>query len=299
MNSRLSLLGIVLALQLILVAAFFLGTGGSSDEETLWLDVDVTQIDRMVVSGADDEVTLASSEDQWRMGELQADQDKVTSLLDKLVAMQTPWPVATSTSSQARFEVEADNHQRRVQLFSGDEQLADIYLGTSPGFQRVHARKAGEDEIFSVELSNYELPLTVDGWLDKALLSIAEPLDAIQLTLSSGEEHRLQQTDEGWLYNDAAADQDAAATYANRFKTLRVLNVASAEDMDDAVELGRIELRAKGTDRVLYVDQVGEDYLLRDAQRSYKVATYIAEQLLLTDVDLAAQAESAEQAADE
>ncbi|MEQ8692832.1 MAG: DUF4340 domain-containing protein, partial [Pseudomonadales bacterium] len=181
----------------------------------------------------------------------------------------------------------------------GDEQLADIYLGTSPGFQRVHARKAGEDEIFSVELSNYELPLTVDGWLDKALLSIAEPLDAIQLTLSSGEEHRLQQTDEGWLYNDAAADQDAAATYANRFKTLRVLNVASAEDMDDAVELGRIELRAKGTDRVLYVDQVGEDYLLRDAQRSYKVATYIAEQLLLTDVDLAAQAESAEQAADE
>ena len=77
----------------------------------------------------------------------------------------------------ARFRAESghlirhdqeDSYQRRVQVLTGDETLADVYLGTSPGYRRVHARRADADDVYSIEFSNFEAGTDVSSWLKKS-----------------------------------------------------------------------------------------------------------------------------------
>ena len=294
MNTKITLLAILLVLQMMLIFALVLDTSSSEQDSQRWLEFVAESVDKVRMNDADNEVELHRIDGVWQVGALKADAGKLMELLQKLQDIQAPWPVAASTSSRERFEVAADKYQRRVQLLAGDSVILELYLGTSPGFQRVHARKSDQDEIYSVELSNYELPVETSGWMDTALLSTAEPLDEVTVTLADGTSHRLRRDAEGWLYNDGAAEQDAAATYVNRFKTLQVLGSADAELAGAANEVAEIELLWLGGSKRIFVTQHEEEYLLRQDQGSFKVATYIAEQLLLTDVDLAAVADAVE-----
>jgi len=294
MNTKITLLAILLVLQMMLVFTLVLDTSSSEQDSQRWLEFAAESVDKVRMNDADNEVELHRIDGVWQVGALKADEGKLMELLQKLQDIEAPWPVAASTSSRERFEVAADKYQRRIQLVADDSVILELYLGTSPGFQRVHARKSDQDEIYSVELSNYELPVETSGWMDKALLSTAEPLDEVTVTLADRTSHRLRRDAEGWLYNDGAAEQDAAATYVNRFKTLEVLGSADAGLAGAANEVAEIELLWPGGSKRIFVTQHEEEYLLRQDQGSFKVATYIAEQLLLTDVDLAAVADAVE-----
>jgi len=71
-----------------------------------------------------------------------------------------------------------------VTLSSDGEALAEFYLGTSPGYQRVHARAVDSDDVFSVELSNYELGVKVDSWMDKTLLATEEEPSEVRVSVA-------------------------------------------------------------------------------------------------------------------
>jgi len=60
-------------------------------------------------------------------------------LIDKLEGAEAAWPVATSESSAERFEVSDAKFQRRIRFFADDAVVTELFLGTSPGFRRVHA----------------------------------------------------------------------------------------------------------------------------------------------------------------
>ncbi len=47
----------------------------------------------------------------------------------------------------------------------------EIDLGTSPSFRLVHARLAGENEIYSIELSSYDAGIKQSDWINKEILS--------------------------------------------------------------------------------------------------------------------------------
>jgi hypothetical protein len=291
MNSKIMLLSIVLVAQLLLVGGIYFGDSRNEIESSTWLEFDTETIDGLKISGPEGSVLLSRSDGDWMLEELPADQSKVTSMLSKLEAMQAPWPVANSAESAQRFEVSESNYQREVRLLNGEEVLAKLYLGTSPGYQRVHARRSSQDDIFSVALSNFELPTAVDGWMDKGLLAIDSDLESIVLRITeTGENHSLVNSEEGWLYNDGAADQSTSATYAGRFKTLRVASVA--EDSGEAVTVGVLDVKWVEGAKNLTILKLGEDYLVSDGSRKYGVATYVAEQLLLNDVSLAAQVDA-------
>jgi len=198
------------------------------------------------------------------------------------------------------LEVGADNFQRRVRVYAGDEVLAELFLGTSPGYQRVHARAADNDDIFSVALSNYELGVNSDVWVDKGVLASDMAPTAITVEHLGSETagtDTLSYTDEGWLFNGVAADQDAAQAYANRFTTLRTLGVANSVDGIPApTSLARLTISQDGGEQVLVVSRVDDtdDYQIAErASVSYRLATYIAEQLLMTDAEFLPADESA------
>lgn len=300
MNSKLNLLVGIFVLQVLIVAVLMWG-GNNAAPAASWLNFERGSLTRIQISDAQDSIDLQRSADGWLIDELPADTAKVDGVLDKLEGIDAAWPTATSGSAAERFEVSGDNFQRRVQLLVDDRTVADFFLGTSPGYQRVHARAAESDDIYSVALSNYELPLRADDWLDKSLLAVSELPTSIRVTFADQRVELLEQGAEGWLYNGAAANQDTAVTYANRFKTLRVLGRAT--DPGDVQQLAEIELQGPDGQRVLRISRqmsaasadadadantaAEGDYYLSDGDRTFSVATYIAEQLLLSDVDLA------------
>ena len=52
---------------------------------------------------------------------------------------------------------------------AGEALVADIYLGTSPSFRKVHARHASGGPVYSIDFSNYEVGAEENEWLDKGL----------------------------------------------------------------------------------------------------------------------------------
>lgn len=304
MNKRIGWLGGLLAAQLLIVAGLLVGSVTESDAGAeRFLAFDPAAVTKFTVAEADEAVLLRREGDgdaaAWRLESgLPADDDKANELLDEFADMAAPWPVATSSDSAERFEVTESAHQRRLTLEADDEVLADFFLGTSPGYQRVHARAAGEDEIYSLDFSNYEAPTDADQWLDKGLLASAGEPSGIALEGA----WRLTKSEDQWLLDDAPADAEAADKLAGRFEDLRVLGTvadAAAGDEDQESSLF-IVADDRGEHRLtLFHDKDGDAYSLssdRVAGR-FELAAYIAEQLMVDAGELQAKEEVDDDAA--
>lgn len=289
MSRKLSLLTILLVLQLALVLVFAMATQPAADTQDAMLSFEVNQITGITVSDPDTEVVLTRADDDWQVGGYPADQAKVAGILEKLAGLDGQWPVATTPASAVRFEVAQENFQRRVEL-KGANDTPVLYLGTSPGFQKVHARRADSDAIYSIGLSNFELPANIDGWLDKKMFALKAAPTSITLTPADASQppQILLDSEAGWLYNGVAAEQSAATTYANRFTRLQIVGVVE-EAPEGLVEQARIELQNDTEQKQVTISRVGESddyYIAVQGEPAYfSLATYIAEQLLMADVD--------------
>ena len=291
MNDRLQLLAIIAIVQILIVGFFLMFGGQGKVDEGAWISFESDVVTSIEVADEDEAITVNQTPQGWMIDGLPAEEEKISNLLDKLIGLDAPWPVATTSDAIQRFEVTEENFQRRLVLKNGNEIILDLLLGTSPGYQRVHARRAGDSEVYSVALSNFELPANVDGWLDKALLTVEDEVSQVSLG-----ETVLEKSGEGWLVNAQVANQDVATTYANRFGTMRVLGVYGGDK--ELTALGTIEINKDIRLEIQREIEEGE-YIVRSPKfdRDFRLSTYIAEQLLMTDVDFSVtQAEEAEEA---
>ena len=282
MNTRIGVLGALAVLQLLLIGVVYVVGATETDVDT-FIEFAPQEVSALAVSDQAQDIGLArDASGSWRVGELPADQNKVQDVLEKLAGQDAPWPVATSAASAARFEVASDNFQRKLVLTHAG-RTATVYLGTAPGFQRVHARLDGSDDIYSIALSNYEVPATVDGWLDKEIFAAEATPRAVHVNTASAQ-HLLRETEDGWQFNDAPANPDEAVTYVNRFKNLRVLGVYSGAEAEPQ---GEIRLEFEDGEAAYTIAKSTDDYVIQRVGESgaYRLATYVAEQLLMQDVD--------------
>ena len=299
MNTRLSMLMIIAGVQLLIVAALLLAsTSSTSDGPEPFLSFEPESIDRVMLDNGDGgELTLARSNDGWALASgMPADDEKMTGVLSKLHELKRSWPVATSSAIQNRFEVGDDKHQRHVQLYASEDLQADFYLGTSPGYRRVHAREIDSGDIFSIDFSNYEIPTTVDEWLDKTLLGASGEVTEV----AREDSWRLNKGEEGWLLDDVTADQDAADRLVRRFADLRIMGVLVDEDGGATTAEG-VELRATfqvfDTDGQqtleIYYRTEEDDYLVQGDRvvGTFTLATYIAEQMVIDREELIPEVE--------
>jgi hypothetical protein len=300
-NRRAALLSALLALQLVVIAAVLLtehGVGGAEDGPLLAFESD--GVDEIRISATDDGagVVVSREANGWRLPDgYPADADKVNDVLNRLGNLRAGWPVATSAGASTRFEVAPGAHQRHVVLLAQGEVVADLYLGTSPGYQRVHARRADADPIFSVALANYQLPVNADEWLDKSLL---QPRGFLAAVARVGD-WQLARGDDGWLIDGEPADQDAASRLERRLVELRVTGVATAPEAD-ALPVAVFEITdPQGPYRLsIYAGDTGNDHRVASDRRDgyFRLASYLADQLLVDRPALSSRREAAD-AADE
>lgn len=272
MNKLITWLSIALAVQLMIAGALLAAQRQSStehmDQPLLALGQD--SIDRVVISADESSTTMTKAQDRWHMDgqeNLPVDESKLDGVIDQIKTARLSWPVAQTDSSRERLEVADDKYQKHLQLYSGDELLSDLYVGTSPGFRKVHVRRAGEDEVYAVELNSYDLTVKADDWLDKEVLKLDE------LTHIKGADFNLKNIDDSWaLVNDEnqdtenqetlELDKDKAKELASAISGLRVQGVA-----DLTLEGTPIEIAVSGSDgevKYQFVEKDDKYYVMRN-----------------------------------
>jgi hypothetical protein len=184
MSRVVSLLLLLSLVQCVIVIGLYWpeshGIAQPSDSVTQLLAPSIAAgVDEIVIGDEhDSEVRLSKRGERWllpELGSLPADSERIEELLATLGGEQTGWPVASTVAARQRFQVANYHYQRRLTLMANGEELGVLYLGTSPGFRKVHARRGGQDAIFSINLSVFDIPGESELWLDRRLLQIRTP----------------------------------------------------------------------------------------------------------------------------
>lgn len=279
-------LGILLALQIIVIAAFWFSVDGDrTNGGGKLLTFDPAAIDRVSIGNGEQQVMIARQNGQWLLPEHQSlplRPSRMQSLLDKLAALDAGWPVATSASAAERFEVATDNAQRAITLFTGEQQASKLWLGTSPGMGKVHARRDGDDAVYAIELALHELPDKPDSWVDKSLLAVTDPIQSVRAG-----DFELQRHDDSWQLADAAStalDQDAVQRWVDRFASLSVGNALSP-DTETGEPLAVFALETGTQPVTLSLYKVGEAHAIRSSRHDvlFELPDWQAEPLLTAD----------------
>ncbi len=278
MRKVLTGLTVLLAVQLVAAGLLLSGNRGARDDGAPipLLAGGSADIDRIVIADGDGSASLVRAAAGWELpglGDLPASEAGLTAVLDRLGTIATDWPVTATASSHQRFEVATDTFQRRVQLFHGDQSVADFYLGTSPGFRQVHLRRAGEDAVYVVELSVHDLPADDAGWLDKGLLAVVDPVriegpDFVISKSTAGDWQFAGGAREGDDVASQAVNADQAGQLVTALVNLRVLEMSA----DRPVAAGEPEsgpytlaVEAAGGSRTFQLRAAGDHcYVARD-----------------------------------
>lgn len=283
MNGRIGVLGALLALQLVVIAAVLLMESGAGEQRHgPWLDIDAAVVDEIRIHAPEEPgAVLRRDESGWRLENGQpADGGMAEELLAQLEALRAPWPVATSGGAADRFEVSEDVFQRRVLLTADGDVVAEFYLGTSPGYQQVHARRAGSDDIYSVALSNYQLPAEPGEWLDKTLLQPQGSISAV----ARNDAWSLERGEQGWLVDGAAADPAAAQQLMERLQQLRVTGLAEVPAADAVPRTVLTVTDQEGPYRLaIHGDDTGSVYTVTSDRRdgAFTLPAYVVDRLVV------------------
>ncbi|MDE0029624.1 MAG: DUF4340 domain-containing protein [Deltaproteobacteria bacterium] len=95
---------------------------------------------------------------------------KFEQFTDKLLGARRSWPVGQTMVAARQFKVTMDAFERRVRFLEGEAVLGDVFLGSSPGFRKVHARLDGDEHTYAVDFNAFDAPVDPSQWYDTEAL---------------------------------------------------------------------------------------------------------------------------------
>lgn len=262
------ILTLLLGVQVLLIAGLYFWHQHQQprQEAKNLLGFSTSDVDRLVIHDANGHATLKKSGTEWLLPDfknLPVDSKKLDELMGKLQGTKLTWPVTKTSSSHERFEVSANKFQRRVEFYQGDEKQGELFLGSSPGFKKIHIRRDGDDEVYAVELTSFEFSATDKEWFDKELLAAKNP------TLINGKDYILQKQGDTWSFeNDTATKVDTAkvAELANAFADFSVQDLATAKPEG---EVTSIKVKSDAGERHYEFIKAGDTYYVKRDDKEF------------------------------
>lgn len=224
----------LLAVQILLAVGLSLGGDdyrSAPDDEPL-LAVDTQSVDTVRIDGDEQSIVLARGDDGWVIQSIDfpAEADRVNDLLDTLAGLNKGWPVATTEGAAERFKVAEDDYKRKVTLLKGDEALGELYIGSSPGLRKVHARAAGDNSVHSIEFNLADAGVKADAWIDKGILQReAEGIARVELSNGITLERREGNVVVAGLGENEQTDTAEAGKLLNSVAGIRIRKVLGKE----------------------------------------------------------------------
>ncbi len=235
MKKTIRILGVIFIAQLIIVTALFLPADESREnmsQQDLFT-FSPEEIDKIVISDEDKVLILESESTGWHLSEyydFPVAENRVSTLIQKIAGFKQGWPVATTEAAAKRFKVSEDDFERKIEIYQGENLLDTLYVGSSPGFRKVHVRKANANNIYDVTFSAFDASVKTADWRDSSLLRL-EQTDIIKFSspdFSLVKEGDVFVLEEG---NEASPiAQTTVASYVQKLAALNTVTVLGRED---------------------------------------------------------------------
>lgn len=229
-------------------------------------------------------VTLSRSDRGWTLNNgLPADPLKATTLLTALLEENPGYAIAATQSAAKRFSVAGDDFERRVTLSRGEEKRS-VYLGTSPSFRKVHARRDEDDAIYVLDFNSYDAPTSPESWLDRTLLQLTDISEIETADALWRLENGVWMNAAGKNTTGQDTNAEAIPDLVQALASLRITGFASEEDAT-AAEAGEevlsLEVESAEGRVALRLQYVEERYFIRSdkAERWFSLSSYDAERL--------------------
>lgn len=196
------------------------------------LAFDEKAVDGLRIEDGKNSLVLAKRDGKWRLpesGDFPADEGAVRRLLDRLAGLEKGWAVATTAGAARRFKVDDQGFERKLTLLTKDQPQAVLFVGTSPGFRKVHARPQGGDAVYAVAFNTWDANAKADDWIDKGILAL-DPAEVMRLEMPSFVLQRdgndLQVTD---LSDQEEIHAPEVSSLVGRITGLRIQSVLGTE----------------------------------------------------------------------
>ncbi|CAK0769039.1 putative DUF4340 domain-containing protein [Gammaproteobacteria bacterium] len=188
MNRIISLLGVILAVQLLLAVFFGItttGVSGVASSEPL-INFEVKAVDRITIEQPKKvPLVVERRGNAWSLpalGDFSAFTVKVDGFLERMARLRKRLPVSTTATAIRRFKVSPADYEHKVMLSTGDKLLTTLWLGNSSGFRQVHIRANEEAAIYNVDFPIHEVTTDPNQWADKTALNVKAD-DIIKISL--------------------------------------------------------------------------------------------------------------------
>jgi hypothetical protein len=175
-----TLLSVLLAAQIGVVAWVNRSSGdlATFNAAKPLLDVDAGEVDEVVIKGEGKEpLVMKRKEGKWVLpgqAGFPVSSKKLDVFLKKLLTAKPSWPVGRTEVAAKQLKVTEDSFERKISLLKNGEVLGEVYLGTSPGFRKVHARLVGTPDTYAIDFNTFDAPMNPADWYDRDLLRVAE-----------------------------------------------------------------------------------------------------------------------------
>lgn len=213
MSRSIKLLLLLLVLQTGLVAWVNLrgGDTGAFEADTPLLAFDVESADAVTIEGMTGApLRIARKDTGWVLpdqGDFPVLPAKFEKFTEKLLGAKRSWPVGKTLVAARQFKVTPDQFERRVRFRQGSDVLGDVFLGSSPGFRKVHARLEGDQLTYAVDFNAFDAPADADQWYDTEVLKTAvEDIARIDLGV-----YALKAGDEGFQVDGLRENEETDA----------------------------------------------------------------------------------------
>jgi hypothetical protein len=257
----------------------------ASSPDTLFLSLNPAEVSSIEIIGEENtHLVLQRSKDGWTLPNTfaaPADGEQVNNLLEKLATVKQGMAVATTAGAPKRFKTAEDAFERHLVIKAGDTPVADFYLGSSAGFRYSHARKADLNEIVTIPISNFEVEIDADKWLDRNLAKLKkDDVQGLQLADIS-----MTRNGTGWSVDNLAGDQTSQEEVENlltRVTGIAVQSVLAPHDVSSLFDDKTTEFTVtmKDGSKITYmIARQDDDYVLKmsNSDLYFKANTYQAE----------------------
>jgi len=286
MNRRNQILAGILVLQLVVLSVVFWPRGSAGQAgQSLFPGVQADQIAKLTITASDGQTAqlikgdagwvLAGTDDFPVLG------DKVPPTLTKIVGLKAERPVATTTSSQKRLKVAADDYERLVEFELSDGSRHRLYMGTSPSYGATHVRADDQKEVYLASLQAQDLGTTPSSWIDSTYLTIAQD-QVTGLKLQNGQgTFEFQKSGGTWTMTGLAAgeavDSSKVQTLLNRVSPLTMLRPLGKSEQPEyglAQPLAVLEVKTADKSYLLKIgalDPADTSYVVSSSESPYFV----------------------------
>ena len=213
-----------------------------------------------------------------------ADQEQVGRLLDKLSGLKERLAIATTKQAQKRFKVSEDQFEYHLVATEGDNQVVDLFIGSSQGFRQVHARRADQENILSLPLNAADFVPSVENWIDQDMLQMSdENLKLVKLV-----DYTLEKVDDSWQFTDSEGEEqpvrEEVQKLIDKVTGVTIQSTLAAPDRGGSV-MGEAELQYTlgfndGTE-ISYLYQKSDEghYILKVSEREplFKIQEWVVD----------------------